>query len=177
VRTKTLIKLTMMAAALSLTVAGSVAVTGSGANAATKIKPSAVAGTAYRQIRNAAYSQCVDAPAGALNVHLALADCSASVSTRNWVLVPSGQASTFFIVNQASGLCMEVNNGTSNPTAPVDEYTCDGLPSELWFWQGATLRHYGTDQCLDTVAGPGSELMQFTCGQAAPPSVQTWIVE
>lgn len=41
--------------------------------------------------------------------------------------------------------------------------------------EGLTLRHAGTNQCLDTVGGPGSQLMQYTCGQAAPANVQSWI--
>jgi hypothetical protein len=31
-----------------------------------------------------------------------------------------------------------------------------------------------TNQCLDTVGSAGSQLMQYTCGQAAPVNVQDW---
>jgi hypothetical protein len=187
VRTKTLRRLTILTAALFVTVAGSVAVAagasaaatppGSNAKASTRTKPAAVGNTAYRQIRNAAFTQCVDAPGGLLNVRLKLDTCSSFASTRNWVLVPTGAPNTFFIVNQASGFCMEVNNGTSNPGETVDEFVCDGLASEQWVYENLRLRHVGTNQCLDTVGGPGSQLMQFTCGQAAPPAVQSWIIE
>jgi hypothetical protein len=125
-------------------------------------------------IRNAAYSQCIDAPGGALNVRLKLVACSSS-GTQQWTFLPTGAANTYVIRNQASGLCMEVNNGTSTPKETVDEFTCNGLASEQWVLEGLTLRHAGTNQCLDTVGGPGSQLMQYTCGQAAPANVQSWI--
>src|SRR5262249_30927050 len=121
VRTKTRLRLTTVTAALFLTLAGSAAVTsGARAGASPQIRPAAaVPNTAYVQIKNRAWGQCVDAPDGGFNVHLRLADCDNGKPTQHWVLVPTG-AANFFIVNQASGYCMEVNNGTSNPTEPVD---------------------------------------------------------
>jgi hypothetical protein len=125
-------------------------------------------------IRNVAYSQCIDAPGGKLNVRLKLDECSNS-GTQQWEFRPTGAANTYIIRNRASGFCMEVNNGTSTPGETVDQFTCNGLASEQWVLEGLTLRHAGTNQCLDTVSGPGSELMQFTCGQEAPVNVQSWI--
>src|SRR5690242_11980828 len=61
-------------------------------------------------IRNAAYSQCIDAPGGALNVRLKLVACSGS-GTQQWAFMPTGAANTYVIRNKASGFCMEVNNG------------------------------------------------------------------
>jgi hypothetical protein len=177
-QSKTLVRLATAAAAVFLAIAGSAyAATGASANPVARARPAVVPGTDYKQIRNAVWNQCVDAPGGAFNVHLSLANCDPGTPSRNWVQVPTGLVGTFFIVNQASGLCMEVNNGTSAPTEPVDEFTCDGQPSEIWVREGLTLRHFGTNQCLDTVEGPGSELMQFTCGQEAPTGVQNWIIE
>lgn len=75
-------------------------------------------------IRNAAYSQCIDAPGGALNVRLKLVACSSS-GTQQWEFIPTGAANTYVIRNRASGLCMEVNNGTSTPKETVDEFTCN----------------------------------------------------
>jgi hypothetical protein len=125
-------------------------------------------------IRNATYSQCIDAPSGALNVRLKLVKCSSS-DTQQWVFMPSGAANTYVIRNRASGFCMEVNNGTSTPGETVDEFTCNGLASEQWVLEGLTFRHAGTNQCLDTVGGSGSQLMQWTCGDARPANVQSWI--
>jgi hypothetical protein len=91
--------------------------------------------------------------------------------------VPTGSANTFFVVN-GSGFCMEVNNGTSTPGEAVDQFDCNGQASEQWvLGEGLTMRHAGTHQCLDTVGGRGSRLMQFTCGQSSPPAAQSWIVE
>ncbi|MFC0548983.1 RICIN domain-containing protein [Kutzneria chonburiensis] len=170
---KTPSRLASIAAALFLAVAGSVAV--ANAAPAAPVKPAA-ASDAFRQMRNAAFTQCVDAPGGVLNVRLRLAPCS-TLATRRWVFVPTGAPNTFFIVNRASGFCMEVNNGTATPGETVDEFTCDGLTSEQWVVEGLSLRHLGTNQCLDTVGGAGSELMQFTCGQAAPAGAQSWVIE
>jgi hypothetical protein len=125
-------------------------------------------------LRNAAYSQCIDAPGGVLNVRLKLVACSGS-GTQQWAFMPTGVAKTYVIQNQASGFCMEVNNGTSTPGETVDQFYCNGLASEQWVLEGHSLRHAGTNQCLDTVGGPGSQLMQWTCGQASPPNVQSWI--
>lgn len=157
--------------------AGATSFPGSEANASAQIKAAAAA-SGFQQIRNAAFSQCVDAPGGTLNVRLKLANCSTLISTRRWAFVPAGAANTYFIVNAASGLCMEVNNATSNPGETVDEFTCNGLPSEQWVLeQNLTIRHAGTNQCLDTVGGRGSQLMQFTCGQSSPAAAQSWIIE
>lgn len=161
---RTSTRLATTAAAFALTAAGSVA----GASAASA--------DSFVHFRNAAFSQCVDAPGGGLNVRLKLSPCSTS-ATQRWVLVPTGAPNTFFIVNKFSGFCMEVNNGTSNPGETVDEFFCNGQASEQWVVEGLTLRHLGTNQCLDTVGGPGSELMQFTCGQARPPAAQSWVIE
>jgi hypothetical protein len=175
-RTKTRVRLTTITAAVFLSSAGTAAAASAAPTSAAEINTAAAA-DGYHQIRNAAYSQCVDAPGGALNVRLRLAPCSAFVGTRMWALVPTGAPNTFFVVNRSSGLCMEVNNGTSVPGETVDEFTCNGLASEQWVLEGLTFRHAGTNQCLDTVGGRGTELMQFTCGQAAPAAAQSWIVE
>jgi hypothetical protein len=183
---KTLTRLSITTTALLLTGAGlfagaanasaATSTPGSTANASARINAAAAA-TGFQQIRNAAFSQCVDAPNAGFNVRLKLAPCSSFIATRVWAFVPTGAANTFFVVNRASGLCMEVNNGTSTPGETVDEFTCNGLSSEQWVVEGLTLRHAGTNQCLDTVGGRGSELMQFTCGQSSPPAAQSWIVE
>jgi hypothetical protein len=174
--TRTRVRLTTITTAVFLSLAGTVAAATAAPMSTVEIN-AAAAVDGYHQIRNAAYSQCVDAPGGALNVRLRLAPCSAFVATRMWALVPTGALNTYFVVNRASGLCMEVNNGTGVPGEPVDEFTCNGLASEQWVVEGLSFRHLGTNQCLDTVGGRGTELMQFTCGQAAPAAAQSWIVE
>jgi hypothetical protein len=150
-------------AALLVTGAGALALSPAAAQAAPSTGP----------IRNVAYAQCVDAPGGGLNVRLRLVNCSGS-GTQQWAFTPTGAPDTYVIRNQSSGFCMEVNNGTGTPGETVDEFTCNGLASEHWVLDGPRLRHEGTNQCLDTVGGPGSELMQYTCGEEAPANVQSW---
>ncbi|WP_405995861.1 RICIN domain-containing protein [Streptomyces sp. NBC_00986] len=143
----------------------------------------AAAASSYHTIRNMAYAQCVDAPGGVLNVRLQLANCNGS-STQNWAFVSTGAADTYYLVNQASGYCAEVNNGTSVPGEAVDEYLCDGLASEQWVETaaivdqkvGAKFRHAGTTLCLDTVSSTGSQLMQWSCDDAHPAAAQVWTV-
>ncbi|MGQ4437256.1 RICIN domain-containing protein [Streptomyces sp. SAS_260] len=143
----------------------------------------AAAASSYHTIKNMAYSQCVDAPGGVLNVRLQLANCNGS-STQNWAFVSTGSADTYYLVNQASGYCAEVNNGTSVPGETVDEYFCDGLASEQWVETpvivdqkvGAKFRHVGTNLCLDTVSSTGSQLMQWSCDDAHPAAAQVWTV-
>ncbi|MER7923189.1 RICIN domain-containing protein [Streptomyces sp. NPDC096057] len=143
----------------------------------------AAAASSYHTIKNMAYSQCVDAPGGVLNVRLQLANCNGS-TTQNWAFVSTGSTDTYYLVNQASGYCAEVNNGTSVPGETVDEYLCDGLASEQWVEAtaivdqrvGAKFRHVGTNLCLDTVGGTGSQLMQWSCDDAHPAAAQVWTV-
>ncbi|MEV5958227.1 RICIN domain-containing protein [Streptomyces sp. NPDC051987] len=143
----------------------------------------AAAASSYHTIKNLAYGQCVDAPRGVLNVRLQLAVCNGS-STQNWAFVSTGASNTYYLVNQASGYCAEVNNGTSIPGETVDEYFCDGLASEQWTETavivnqaaGVKFTHVGTTMCLDTVGGAGSQLMQWNCDDAHPAEAQVWIV-
>ena len=182
---KTLTRLSTLTAALCLTAASSAGVA-TGASAATTSRAAttstatefktATTGIGPFQIENVAFSQCIDAPGGALNVRLRLAPCSpSSSSTQLWTLMPIAP-STYTIVNKVSGFCMEVNNGTATPGETVDQFTCNGLASEQWVADGISFRHQGTNQCLDTVGGAGSQLMQFTCGQAARPGAQSWFL-
>jgi len=66
-------------ATLVVTSASLLALSTASANAAPSAGP----------IRNAAYSQCIDAPGGALNVRLKLARCSGS-GTQQWAFMPTG---------------------------------------------------------------------------------------
>ncbi|MER5435723.1 RICIN domain-containing protein [Streptomyces sp. NPDC002588] len=140
------------------------------------------AATSYHEIVNLAYNQCIEAPGGALNVRLRLADCNGS-STQKWAFVAASTANTYYIVNQAGGYCMEVNNGTADPGETVDVYTCNGTASERWVQSFRVVNavvyqqftHEGTTMCLDTVSGPGSQLMQWNCDPNN--DAQTWLVK
>jgi hypothetical protein len=149
--------------------------------AATDEAQSAVTSTNHK-IVNLAYNQCLDAPHGQLNEVLQLANCR-STSTQLWQFLQVTPGSpTYILRNVWSGLCVEVNNGTATPGELVDAWTCNvGASSEQWV-EGfrsidgllyANFTHVGTNLCLDTVGGAGSQIMQWTCqGNDA----QTWQV-
>ena len=139
----------------------------------------AAAADNYHELVNLAYNQCVDAPNGALNVILRIAPCNGS-DTQKWASVP-GPSSTTYLVNKGSGYCAEVNNGTSNPGERVDEWYCNGSQAEQWTPHGSVagfsyrqFEHGRTGLNLDTVGGPGSQLMQWNRG--ANNAFQTWLV-
>ena len=94
--------------------------------------PVAAAAGNFHHIRNRAFDQCITAPNGALNVVLKLADCNDSDMTQGWAFVAASSPNVFTLVNQQSGFCMEVNNGTSTPGERVDEFHCNGTTAELW---------------------------------------------
>ncbi|KUM89748.1 hypothetical protein AQI88_39505 [Streptomyces cellostaticus] len=152
-----------------------------GANVSARIAATAAA-SSYHEIVNLAYHQCVEAPRGALNVRLRLAECNGLSAAQKWAFVAAPAASTYYLVNQAGGYCMEVNDGTANPGETVDEYFCNGTASEQWVQSFRTVNgivyqqftHSGTSLCLDTVSGPGSQLMQWNCD--AGNDAQTWLV-
>jgi len=135
----------------------------------------------YHQIVNLRYNQCMDAPNGTLNVVLKLSNCTSS-TTQGWTFVAASSPNTFFLVNQRSGYCAEVNNGTNIPGELVDQWYCDGSMAEQWVQSYRTIggvtyhqyTHAGTNLCLDTVSGPGSQLMQWYCDSYN--DAQTWLV-
>ncbi|HEY0195174.1 MAG TPA: RICIN domain-containing protein [Kofleriaceae bacterium] len=135
----------------------------------------------YHHVINYAYTETVDAPGAALNEDLDL-DGYVNTASQYWSFVGTWPANTYYIQNHASGYCVEVNNGTALPGETVDEYFCEGTTSERWealprVVHGVTyyqLRHVGTDLCLDTVGGSGSDLMQWPCDPKN--DFQTWLV-
>ncbi|HEX8107982.1 MAG TPA: RICIN domain-containing protein [Kofleriaceae bacterium] len=142
------------------------------------------AASTFHQIKNRLYVQCMDAPGGAFNVILKLANCN-FLSEQHWAFVAAPAPNTFFLVNQLTGLCAEVNNGTAIPGERVDEFTCNGSTAEQWvsnlFNVGGTVyqqfQHAGTNQCLDTVGAQGSQLMQFNCDLTGQNQAQQWLVQ
>ena len=174
-----------MAGVASASTGASMVVPATGASAAGSAPASisarihAAAAGNYHELRNLAYNQCVDAPNGALNVTLRIATCNGS-DTHEWAPV-AGPSSSIYLVNKSSGYCAEVNNGTSNPGERVDEWYCNGSQAEQWTPLGSAFglpyqqfEHAQTGLNLDTVGGPGSQLMQWY-GDAAN-SAQTWLV-
>src|SRR4051812_13274913 len=101
----------ILSAAATVAVAGGASAAGPASDNAARISArndAAAATQGYHQIKNFKYSQCVDAPGAQLNVRLRLAGCS-WLGTQKWGFVPTGATDTYFLVNQSSGFCMEVN--------------------------------------------------------------------
>jgi len=142
------------------------------------------AASASHQIRNFETGQCITAPKGQLNENLHTGQCNGSDFHQKWafVQVSASQPDTFYLVNQQTQFCAEVNNGSSIAGERVDDFTCNGSTAEQWVQSfrvvnGVALqqfRHINTSLCLDTVSGPGSELMQWFCGPTN--DAQTWLV-
>ena len=141
--------------------------------------------TTFNRIRNKQYQQCVVPTTANINETLRLATCTAT-SFERWSLVSTGAANTYFLVNKATGLCAEVNNGTATPGERVDQFTCNGSTAEQWIavpvlgndgLQYFKFQHAGTNLCLDTVSGSGSNLMQWLCNDANPADAQLWRLE
>jgi hypothetical protein len=136
----------------------------------------------YHRIENAYYQQCVSPRFTQLNEILTMESCSTRYARQYWNFVPATPTS-WYLVNSATNLCAEVNNGTSNPGERVDEWYCDGETAEQWVEVPVTLpdgraavllRHAGTNLCLDTVGGTNSQLMQWPCDPGN--RTQAWII-
>lgn len=137
---------------------------------AARIKAAAVTANQYH-LKNVEFQQCIDAPNGQLNIVLRLADCDFSSSSQTWafVVLPDPdplRPTSYYLVNQRSGFCAEVNQGTSVPGERVDLWHCDGSDAERWDrfssnFSGEVIRNVGSHLVLDTVGGSHSQLMQW----------------
>lgn len=157
--------ITSVLAAVVLAMAGTLAL-GGNANAD-------VPGTAFRGIKNNAWGQCATALT-TTGSGVSLGNCDA-LPANNWVKVPTGQANTFYFVHELSGLCLTAPSTSAGQGITID--VCTASPTQSWVQlPDLKLLHLGTGLCLDTVAGPGSALMQWFCGQEAPVGVQSWII-
>lgn len=164
----------------ALLLATSAAASAAPAAAPTAAPPGSVVFSGQFQIQNLAYGQCVVPASTSKNATLRLADCRSSGSRAVWTFVKSGDIN--FISNKATGWCMEVNDGTMIPGERVDQFDCNGSGAVQWYElptraaNGAfylEIRNAHSNLCLDTVAGRGSDLMQYVCdGNDA----QLWIL-
>lgn len=70
------------------------------------------------------------------------------------------------IVNQHSGMCLDVSNANTNNGARVIQHTCHGGNNQKWKPVGNTLRPFhAPTKCLDVVGGTknGSRLVSHEC--------------
>ncbi|MVN89399.1 hypothetical protein GO986_21945 [Deinococcus sp. HMF7620] len=104
-----------------------------------------------------------------------------SESTNGYALANGG---IYRLVNQASGLCLDVQNGAASPSAQLQQWGCNGLPAQNFRVEQMDDGFYrlrsvlgNQDLCLDITGGsstPGTDVRLWNCnGQFA----QNWHLE
>jgi hypothetical protein len=81
-------------------------------------------------------------------------------------------ADTYTIVNAGSGLCLDVNGGTTANSATIIQWTCNGAANQTFqlnLVSGKVYRLIATHsgKCVDVVSAStadGTRLIQYTCG-------------
>jgi hypothetical protein len=146
---------------------------------------SAEAATSYH-IRNLAYDQCMGAPDLSLNVVLRILPCDSGAGFRRWYTESTSYrgGNIYRFKNPGTQRCAEVNQDTAVPGELVDDWTCNATSAERWEAIPFTIgwetyyqfKHVGTELCLDTVGGSGSQLMQWYCDTSFN-AAQLWKVE
>jgi hypothetical protein len=177
---RVMVGMVVMAGALAS--GGCAAETGTDTDQQTGVEQSDLQAAIHHRIQNAYYQQCVSPRFAQLNEILTMETCSTKYARQYWNLIPA-TTSSWYIVNDATNYCAEVNNGTSNPGERVDEWYCDGETSEQWVEvpvalpngkAAVLLQHAGTNLCLDTVGGTNSQLMQWPCDPGN--QTQAWFI-
>ncbi|BCY09003.1 RICIN domain-containing protein [Actinoplanes sp. L3-i22] len=153
------------------------------AGIATIATPAQAATAGPFQIYNKAYGQCVDVPGGSTadSVQLRIWPCNGT-DAQKWWLEDIGLGATRFR-NVHSNKCIDVRGNSQSPFAVVQQYTCNSTFAQQWsvgvvlgndgrLWRDP--QHYAVNQCLDTVGGATSSLMQYTCQGNDP---QLWMFQ
>jgi hypothetical protein len=114
--------------------------------------------------------KCVDAVNATAAGVLVQNGCGGA-SWQAWRFQPVS-GNTYTIVNNGSGLCMDINGGSTANNANVIQWSCNGAPNQTYqlnLVSGKVFQlvagHSG--KCLDVVSAStadGTRLIQFTCG-------------
>lgn len=80
---------------------------------------------------------------------------------QTWRLVPLFNLPAFAVVNEQTGKCLDVHNGTARSRDTVDEYTCAGQATQQWIFKpspddsatGMLVNGYHSSSCLDVLGG------------------------
>jgi hypothetical protein len=126
----------------------------------------------FVQLSNQAFRGCTYARSTTLNDIAILHVCLGETQLDWWLMVPVGPPGVFYLVNQATGYCLEVNHGTNIPGERVDAFTCNQTTAEQWSIGVSVVDgtaygpivHAGTDLCLDAPGGLEGALTQEPCG-------------
>ena len=114
---------------------------------------------------------CLDVPDASKSdlspIHTWSCTVPQTLGNQNWTFNANGT-----IVNQNSGLCLDITNGGTASGNAVGQYTCNGSPSQAFTYNAdQTLTSAGSPgNCLDTVgsatAGVGINLSMNKCSGA-----------
>ncbi|MFE4973682.1 RICIN domain-containing protein [Kitasatospora sp. NPDC056651] len=82
---------------------------------------------------------------------------------QTWRLV-SKNLPAFVLVNEKTGKCVDVRNGTANQQDLVDQATCSGQTTQNWYFQrnpgdsatGVLVNGYHTNSCLNVIGANGN---------------------
>jgi len=147
------------------------AVTCAGCRHGTVIRTDVATGPAFTSTAVAQHSgKCVDAVNATAAGPLVQNSCSGA-SPQSWRFQPVG-ADTYTIVNAGSGLCIDVNGGSTANSAAIIQWTCNGAANQTFqlnLVSGKVHRLIATHsgKCIDVTsasAADGARLIQYTCG-------------
>ncbi len=117
---------------------------------------------------------CANVPGSSASAGAAVntAQCAIGINaSQQWKLVPSGStaASTFQIISQNSGLCVDVSGQSNADGAVVLQWACGGPSKTNQMWQitakGASYQivSVNSGKCLNVPLGSGKQLEQRSC--------------
>lgn len=149
------------------------AVTCAGCRHGTVIRTTVASGPAFSSAAVAQHSgKCADAVNTTAANQLAQYPCNGN-ALQTWRFEPIG-TDTYAVVNAGSGLCLDVDGGSTANSAKVIQWTCNGAANQTFQLNLVSAKVYRliathSGKCVD-VAGAattdGAKLIQFTCGTA-----------
>jgi hypothetical protein len=120
-------------------------------------------------LQNANSNLCIDTGGATGFSLLSQASCSGAGS-QSFTLQPAPVSGYYYLVNTASQLCWDFQNGSSAPGTLLQQYTCTALRVEYFQLSPTSLGTYQVISyfglCIDVVGGstaPGAHLEQNTC--------------
>jgi hypothetical protein len=116
--------------------------------------------------------KCVDAVNATAAGQLVQNTCNGA-SPQSWRFQPVG-ADTYTIANVNSGLCMDVDGGSTANNARIIQWTCNGAANQTFQLNLVSAKVYrliavGSGKCIDVTSAAttdGARLIQYTCGSS-----------
>jgi len=136
---------------------------------------SAATGSGYVKVRHS--GQCLDVPASSTVAGVGLTQwpCTGNAN-QSWRLVPEGLGASndfryFSLVNEASGLCVDVPASQTTSGIRLIQWTCTHNPNQQWEIESTgsgygMLRNRNSWLCMDVFNSSltnGAAVQQFTC--------------